>query len=43
LTAATGDCPETATKLPADGHENCPLTVKGSARHFVLCLAALRG
>ena len=43
LTTATTNCPETATKLPAGGHENCPLTVMGSARHEVVCLAASRG
>ena len=43
LSAATRNCPETATKLPAGGHENCPLTVMGFARHEVVCLAALRG
>jgi len=43
VSAATRNCPETATKLPAGGHENCPLTVTGSARHDVVCLAALRG
>lgn len=43
VSAATRNCPETATKLPAGGHENCPLTVMGSARHDVVCLAALRG
>ncbi len=40
VSAATGCCPETATKLPAGGHENCPLMVMGSARHDVVCLAA---
>ena len=30
LTTATTNCPEAATKLPAGGHENCPLTVMGS-------------
>ena len=29
-------------ELPAGG-ENCPLTVMGSARHDVVCLAAVRG
>jgi len=36
--------------LPGDGHvaarcghENCPLTVMGSARHDVFCLAACGG
>jgi hypothetical protein len=43
LSAATRNCPETATKLPAGGRENCPLTVMGSARHDVVCLADLRG
>lgn len=43
LSAATRNCPETATKLPAGGHENCPLTVMGSARHDVVCLATVRG
>jgi len=43
VTAATRYCPETATKLPAGGHENCPLAVMGSARHNVVCLAASRG
>ena len=43
LSAATRNCPETATKLPGGGHENCPLTVMGSARHDVVCLAVLRG
>lgn len=43
LSAATGNCPETATKLPGGGHEFCPLTVMGSARHDVVCLAAVRG
>jgi hypothetical protein len=43
LSAATKKCPETATKLPAGGHENCPLTVMGSARHDVVYLAASRG
>ena len=27
-------------KLPADGHENCPLTARGSVQHEVRCLAA---
>jgi hypothetical protein len=31
VSAATRNWPETATKLPAGGHENCPLTVVGSA------------
>jgi hypothetical protein len=43
VSAATRDCPETATKLPGCGHEFCPLTVMGSARHDVVCLAAFRG
>ena len=43
VSAAARNCPETATKLPAGGHENCPLTVMGSARHDVVCLAVLRG
>lgn len=43
LSAATRNCPETATRLPAGGHENCPLAVMGSARHDVVCLTALRG
>ena len=43
MSAVTRNCPETATKLPAGGHENCPLTVMGFARHEVVCLAALRG
>ena len=43
VSAATRNCPETATKLPAGGPENCPLTVTGSARHDVVCLAAVRG
>jgi hypothetical protein len=43
VSADTRNCPETATKLPAGGHENCPLTVMGSARHDVVCLAAVRG
>ena len=43
VTADTRNCPETAMKLPGGGHENCPLTVMGSARHFVVCLAASRG
>lgn len=43
VSAVTRNCPETATKLPAGGHENCPLTVMGFARHEVVCLAALRG
>lgn len=43
MTAATRKFPETATKLPAGGHENCPLTVMGAARHDVVCLTASRG
>jgi hypothetical protein len=43
MSAATRNCPETATKLPAGGHENCPLTVMGSARHDVVRLTVLRG
>jgi hypothetical protein len=43
VSAATRNCPETATKLPAGGHENCPLRVMGFARHDVVCLADLRG
>ena len=43
MTAATGNCPETAMKLPGGGHENCPLTVMGSARHDSVCLTASRG
>ena len=43
VSAATRNCPETATRLPAGGHENCPLAVMGSARHDVVCLTALRG
>ena len=39
----TRNCPETAMKLPAGGHEFCPLTVMGSARHDVVCLTVLRG
>lgn len=40
MSTATRNCPETASKLPAGGHENCPLAVMGSARHDVVCLAA---
>jgi hypothetical protein len=29
---ATKNCPVTATKVPAGGHENCPVAVMGSAR-----------
>ncbi|MGH7747262.1 MAG: hypothetical protein ACREQ5_21265 [Candidatus Dormibacteria bacterium] len=43
LTTATTNCPEAAMKLPADGHESCPVAVMGSARHDVVCLAASRG
>jgi len=43
LTAAAGDCPETATKLPGGGHEGCPLAVMRSARHEFVCLTASRG
>ena len=43
VTADTTNCPETATKLPGGGHENCPLTVMRSARHDSVCLAASRG
>ena len=43
LTADTTNCPETATKLPGGGHENCPLTAMRSARHDSVCLAASRG
>ena len=43
LTAATRNCPETATKLPAGGHEKCPVAAMRSARHDVVCLAASRG
>ena len=43
LSADTRNCPETATKLPAGGHENCPLTVTGSARHDVVCLTGSHG
>ena len=43
VTAATRNCPEAATKLPAGGHESCPVAVMGSARHDVVCLAASRG
>jgi len=35
MTAATGNCPETAIWLPGGGHESCPLTVMGSARHEI--------
>ena len=43
MSAATRNCPEAATKLPAGGHENCPLVAMRSARHDVVCLAASRG
>jgi hypothetical protein len=43
VTADTRNCPETATKLPGGGHENCPLAVVRSARHESVCLAASRG
>ena len=43
LTAATRNCPETATKLPAGGHERCPVAAMRSARHDVVCLTASRG
>jgi hypothetical protein len=43
VTADTRNCPETATKLPGGGHENCPLAVMRSARHESVCLAASRG
>ncbi len=43
VSAATRNCPETATKLPGGGHENCPLTVTGSARHDVVCLTGSHG
>jgi hypothetical protein len=32
LSAATRNCPVTATKVPAGGHEFCPVAVTGSAR-----------
>ena len=32
VSAATRNCPVTATKVPAGGHENCPVAVMGSAR-----------
>ena len=31
VTAATRICSETVTKLPAGGHESCPLVAMGSA------------
>lgn len=43
VSAATRNCPTTATKPSVGGHVNCPLTVMGSARHDVVCLTALRG
>jgi len=43
MTAATRNCPETVTKLPAGGHEKCPVAAMGSARHDVVCLSASRG
>jgi len=43
VTAATRNCPETATKLPAGGHENCPVADMRSARHDVVCFTASRG
>ena len=43
LTADTTNCPETATKLPGGGHENCPLAAMRSARHDSVCLAAFGG
>ncbi|MFT4297045.1 MAG: hypothetical protein QM582_16705 [Micropruina sp.] len=32
VSAATRNCPVTATKVPAGGHETCPVVVTGSAR-----------
>ena len=32
VSAATRNCPVTATKVPAGGHEFCPVAVTGSAR-----------
>lgn len=32
VSAATRNCPVTATKVPAGGHEKCPVAVMGSAR-----------
>ena len=32
MSAATRNCPVTATKVPAGGHEFCPVAVTGSAR-----------
>ncbi|XGU18454.1 phosphatase PAP2 family protein [Rhodococcus sp. 3Y1] len=43
LSAAMKFCPETATKLPAGGHETCPVAVMGSARHDVVCLTGSDG
>jgi hypothetical protein len=43
MTAATRNCPETATKLPAGGHEKCPVAAMRSARHDVVCLTASSG
>ncbi len=43
VTAATGNCPEAAMKLPGGGRESCPLAVVRSARHEFVCLAASRG
>ena len=43
MSAATRNCPEAATKLPAGGHENCPVAAMRSARHDVVCLTASRG
>ncbi len=43
VSAATGCCPQTAMRLPAGGHEGCPLVVMRSARHDVVCLAASDG
>jgi hypothetical protein len=33
VTAATRNCPEMVMKLPAGGHENCPVAAMRSARH----------
>ncbi|MBB3044228.1 hypothetical protein FHU40_004065 [Nocardioides soli] len=43
VSAAMKFCPETATKLPAGGHETCPVAVMGSARHDVVCLTGSDG
>ncbi|XGU22001.1 hypothetical protein ACETU7_06460 [Rhodococcus sp. 3Y1] len=43
LSAAMKFCPETATKLPAGGHETRPVAVMGSARHDVVCLTGSDG